>query len=83
MHRRDFISAIGATASLRLSGAALADNATSSQQAAFDSPPYPEKGDDVMPAPRRGRIKQCVTRGCFSWQVAGEGFPPMGGPPFE
>jgi hydroxypyruvate isomerase len=83
MHRRDFMGAMGAVASLTFSGVALADSVTPSQQAAFDSPPYPEKGDDVKPLPRKGRIKQCVTRGCFSWQTPGEGFPPMGGPPFE
>ncbi len=77
MDRRDFIGAIGA-ATLSLSGAALADEVAISQQIAFDSPPFREKGDDVKPAPRKGRIKQCVTRGCFSPQVPGEPFPAEG-----
>src|SRR5277367_1365231 len=70
MHRRDFIGAIGA-ATLSFSGAALADEVTVSQQAAFDSPPFREKGDDVKPAPRKGRIKQGVTRGVFTARAVG------------
>jgi hydroxypyruvate isomerase len=47
------------------------DDVTPSQAAAFDSPPFPEKGDDVKPAPRRGRIRQSVTRGVFTVRAVG------------
>lgn len=56
---------------------------TLSQQRAFDSPPYPEKGDHVKPAPRRGRIKQGVTRGVFQPVVPGQRGPATGGMDFE
>jgi hydroxypyruvate isomerase len=88
MRRRDFLGAIGVAAPLAFSGAALADEVTPSQQAAFDSPPFPEKGDDVKPAPRKGRIKQGVTRGVFTARVPGaspaqRGGPQAGGMEFE
>ena len=84
MRRRDFIGAMGAGVPLAVTalGAAAArapqgtpppagDDVTPSQMAAFDSPPYPEKGNDVKPAPRRGRIKQAVTRGVFTARAVG------------
>jgi len=84
MRRRDFIGAIGAGVPLAVTaiGAAAArapqgtpplagDDVTPSQMAAFDSPPYQEKGNDVKPAPRRGRIKQAVTRGVFTARAVG------------
>jgi hydroxypyruvate isomerase len=88
MRRRDFLGAIGVAAPLAFSGAALADEVTPSQQAAFDSPPFPEKGDGVKPAPRKGRIKQGVTRGVFTARVPGaspvqRGGPQAGGMEFE
>jgi hydroxypyruvate isomerase len=83
MRRRNFLSAVGVggplaltsmgiAGSLAIPAAALADDVTAAQMAAFDSPPYPEKGDDVKPAPRRGRIKQGVTRGVFIARVPGQ-----------
>jgi hydroxypyruvate isomerase len=74
MRRRDFIGAMGAGAAapFALSGPAFADDVTPTQQSAFDSPPCPEKGDDVKPAPRKGRIKQAVTRGVFAARVPGQ-----------
>lgn len=85
MRRREFLGAIGAAAPLAFAGTALADDVAPSQQAAFDSPPFPEKGDDVKPAPRKGRIKQAVTRGVFSAPVPGQrgGGPAAGGMDFE
>lgn len=83
MDRRDFLTTVGVggplalttmgvAGSLALPETALADDVTAAQMAAFDSPPYPEKGDDVKPAPRKGRIKQGVTRGVFIARVPGE-----------
>jgi hydroxypyruvate isomerase len=63
---------MGIAGSLALPEVALADDVTAAQMAAFDSPPFPEKGNDVKPAPRRGRIKQGVTRGVFSARVPGQ-----------
>lgn len=90
MRRREFISTVGvggpltltamSVASLTVPGAALADDVTASQMAAFDSPPFPEKGNDVKPAPRRGRIKQGVTRGVFTARAVGAPPPQRGGP---
>ncbi|HEY7839233.1 MAG TPA: TIM barrel protein [Terriglobales bacterium] len=56
---------------------------TLSQQRAFDSLPYPEKGNDVKPAPRKGRIKQGVTRGVFEPVVPGQRGPSPGEMDFE
>ncbi|MGH9572018.1 MAG: TIM barrel protein [Candidatus Acidiferrales bacterium] len=83
MDRRNFLTTVGVggplalttmgvAGSLALPEAALADDVTAAQMAAFDSPPYPEKGDDVKPAPRKGRIKQGVTRGVFIARVPGQ-----------
>lgn len=83
MRRRNFLStlgiggpaalsATGLAGSLALPGTARADEVTAAQMAAFDSPPFPEKGDDVKPAPRKGRIKQGVTRGVFIARVPGQ-----------
>jgi hydroxypyruvate isomerase len=83
MRRRDFLGAIGVAAPLAFPGAALADDITPSQRAAFDSPPFPEKGDDVKPAPRKGRIKQGVTRGVFAATVPGQRGGGPGGMDFE
>ena len=87
MRRREFLGAIGAGAAapLAFSGTAWADDVAPSQQAAFDSPPFPEKGNDVKPATRKGRIKQAVTRGVFSAPVPGQrgGGPAAGGMDFE
>jgi hydroxypyruvate isomerase len=99
MRRRDFmgtvgvggpvaLTAMGVAGSLALPGAALADDVTAAQMAAFDSPPFPEKGDEVKPAPRRGRIKQGVTRGVFTARALGappaqRGGPQAGGMEFE
>ena len=82
MRRRDFIGAIGgvplavaalsSVTTLAEQGAAPPDgDVTAAQMAAFDSPPFPEKGDAVKPAPRRGRIKQAVTRGVFTARAVG------------
>ena len=83
MRRRNFLSTLGIggpaalttmglAGSLAVPGAARADDVTAAQMAAFDSPPFPEKGDDVKPAPRKGRIKQGVTRGVFIARVPGQ-----------
>lgn len=84
MRRRDFIgamggvplvaAAIGGETTLEAQAADAATTVgrvTAAQMAAFDSPPYPEKGDAVRPAPRKGRIKQAVTRGVFTIRPAG------------
>jgi len=82
MRRRDFLGAMGgvplavtnfgAAAARAAQGTPLSDDdVTPSQMAAFDSPPFPEKGNDVKPAPRRGRIKQAVTRGVFTARAVG------------
>lgn len=96
MRRRNFLSTVGVAGplaltsigfagSLALPGAALADDVTAAQMAAFDSPPFAEKGDDVKPAPRKGRIKQGVTRGVFIARAAGQapGRGAAGGMDFE
>jgi hydroxypyruvate isomerase len=85
MRRRDFIGAVGVGAPLAMAamaamadaqtfttpGAVLSGTVTAAQMAAFDSLPFPEKGDDVKPAPRKGRIKQGVTRGVFTARAVG------------
>jgi sugar phosphate isomerase/epimerase len=82
MRRRDFIGAIGVGAPLAMAAmgeaqtfttpeAVSAGSVTAAQMAAFDSPPYPEKGNDVKPAPRKGRIKQAATPGVFTARAVG------------
>jgi hydroxypyruvate isomerase len=97
MRRRDFIGAMGVGAPLAMATmgdaqtftapeAAIAGSVTAAQMAAFDSPPFPEKGDDVKPAPRKGRIKQGVTRGIFTARAVGapaQRGPQAGGMEFE
>ncbi len=99
MLRRDFIGAVGVGAPLAMAAmgdaqtfttpeAVLTGSVTAAQMAAFDSPPFPEKGDDVKPAPRKGRIKQGVTRGVFTARAVGappaqRGGPQTGGMDFE
>lgn len=79
----------GATPAAQAATAAQNESVTAAQKAAFDNPPYPEKGDDVKPAPRRGRIKQAVTRGVFTARPAGAppaargAGPQPGGMPFD
>ena len=92
MRRRDFIGAMGGVplavaaansqTTLAAQTAAVADSAvTPAQMAAFDSPPFTEKGDAVKPAPRKGRIKQAVTRGVFNARPAGAPPAAPGGGP--
>lgn len=85
MDRRTFIGAMGVGAPLAMAGlgataeaqtfttptVAIAGSVSAAQIAAFNSPPFPEKGDDVKPAPRKGRIKQGVTRGVFTARAVG------------
>lgn len=87
MRRRDFIGAVGVGAPLAMATmgdaqifttpeAVISGSVTAAQMAAFDSPPFPEKGNDVKPAPRKGRIKQGVTRNVFTPR-------PVGAPPAQ
>jgi sugar phosphate isomerase/epimerase len=92
MRRRDFIGAMGVGAPLAMAAmgeaqtfatpeAVTTGGVTAAQMAAFDSPPFPEKGNDVKPAPRKGRIKQAATPGVFTARAVGaqQGIGPQNG----